>query len=376
MSADKGPQAANATPASEAGSSASGPSAGTMLRLARERQGLHLAALAAAIKVTPRKIEALEQDRLDELPDATFARALAASICRTLKTDPKPILDALPKANTLGRARLPEPLNQPLNPTSVRDHRGAGSMAWAGKPLWVAAALLALGAAIVFAVPTPQWQVWRDAVLPQPAARPAATTGADAATGAPLPQRSASGMVVTQPVPSGEPAAPAASGATSATSALGATSPVAAASEPQAVAAPQGVPNVAIATAPIPAPIGSAPAGQFGAAPTTVLDNAAATPAAQLGASAVVASGAAVPFRSDAMLQLRLSEPSWVEVRDVNNRALIARMVPADSLVGLDGAAPLSVIIGNASAAQLRYRGQDVDLSKRTRSNVARLDLN
>ena len=57
-------------------------------------QGLHIAALAAAIKVTPRKLEALETDRFDELPDATFTRALAQTVCRTLKIDAAPVLGA------------------------------------------------------------------------------------------------------------------------------------------------------------------------------------------------------------------------------------------------------------------------------------------
>ena len=56
------------------------PSAGALLKAARERQGLHIAALAAAIKVTPRKLDALENDRWGELPDATFTRALAQSV--------------------------------------------------------------------------------------------------------------------------------------------------------------------------------------------------------------------------------------------------------------------------------------------------------
>ena len=56
---------------------AGGASAGVQLRAARERQGLHVAALAAAIKIPQRKLEALEADRYDELPDATFTRALA-----------------------------------------------------------------------------------------------------------------------------------------------------------------------------------------------------------------------------------------------------------------------------------------------------------
>ena len=37
-------------------------SAGALLREARERQGVHIAVLAAAIKVSPRKLDALEAD--------------------------------------------------------------------------------------------------------------------------------------------------------------------------------------------------------------------------------------------------------------------------------------------------------------------------
>ena len=78
--------------------------AGALLRAARERQGLHLAALAAQLKVAPRKLEALEADRYDELPDATFVRALAASMCRVLKIDPAPVLERLPQARGAGLA--------------------------------------------------------------------------------------------------------------------------------------------------------------------------------------------------------------------------------------------------------------------------------
>jgi len=58
--------------------------AGQMMRAARERRGMHIAVLAAAIKVPQRKLEALEADRYEELPDITFARALAQAVCRAL----------------------------------------------------------------------------------------------------------------------------------------------------------------------------------------------------------------------------------------------------------------------------------------------------
>ncbi len=71
-------------------------SAGTMLRLAREAAGLHIGALAVSLKVPVKKLEALESDRLDELPDTVFVRALAASVCKTLKMDAAPVLARLP----------------------------------------------------------------------------------------------------------------------------------------------------------------------------------------------------------------------------------------------------------------------------------------
>jgi cytoskeleton protein RodZ len=79
-----------------AAQSASAMTSGALLRQAREAQGLHIAALAVLLKVPVKKIEALESDRFDLLPDTVFVRALAASVCRTLKIDLEPILEKLP----------------------------------------------------------------------------------------------------------------------------------------------------------------------------------------------------------------------------------------------------------------------------------------
>ena len=49
--------------------SANQPCAGALLRQAREASGLHIAALAVLLKVPVKKLEALESDRLDLLPD-------------------------------------------------------------------------------------------------------------------------------------------------------------------------------------------------------------------------------------------------------------------------------------------------------------------
>ena len=77
------------------------PTAGMVtLRAAREAKGLHIEVLAAQLKVSVQKLEALEAGRFGELPDLTFARALALSACRHLKADPAPILARFPGQRT------------------------------------------------------------------------------------------------------------------------------------------------------------------------------------------------------------------------------------------------------------------------------------
>lgn len=72
-------------------------SPGELLRVARETAGVHIAALAGALKVPVSKLEALESDNFSALSDAVFARALASSICRILDLDPVPVLKLMPK---------------------------------------------------------------------------------------------------------------------------------------------------------------------------------------------------------------------------------------------------------------------------------------
>lgn len=165
---------------SEPGAAAPAGSAGALLRAARERQGMHVAALAAAIKIPQRKLEALEADRWDDLPDATFARALALTVCRALKIDPAPVLAQLPD---IGSKRLPEVaggLNAPYRERSGRAERAAGSAPWR-HPLSWAALLVLLAAALVLWLPGDWWRSLRPASM----LSPAATTDAPASAALP-----------------------------------------------------------------------------------------------------------------------------------------------------------------------------------------------
>jgi cytoskeleton protein RodZ len=111
--------------------------------------------LAASIKVSQRKLEALENNRWDELPDATFARALALTVCRTLKMDAKPVLELLPASNVSKLENVAGSLNTPF---SERGSPGAGLAGGGLRPLvWGGLALL-LAALIVYFMPAPWWE--------------------------------------------------------------------------------------------------------------------------------------------------------------------------------------------------------------------------
>jgi len=128
--------------------------AGALLRAARQQQGLHIAALAASIKVTPAKLEALEAGRHHELPDATFTRALAQAVCRALKIDPAPVLAQLPGTPPDALGRVDGGLNTPF-----RERPGRAVPAdwapWRHPVLWLVALLLVAAAAFVLVPSAP-----------------------------------------------------------------------------------------------------------------------------------------------------------------------------------------------------------------------------
>jgi len=159
----------------DAAGAAAGPlaatSAGRLLREARERQGLHIAALAASIKVTQKKLELLEADRFDALPDATFTRALAQTVCRALKIDPTAILGLLPPPAGYRLEQVGEGLNAPFRERpGVLVQRDASSLAF-GWVFWLTTLIL-VASAVLYFLPS-GWLSkagWRTLGAPAPAA--------------------------------------------------------------------------------------------------------------------------------------------------------------------------------------------------------------
>jgi cytoskeleton protein RodZ len=131
-------------------------SAGALLRAARENAGVHIGFLAATLKVPVRKLELLEEGRFDELPDATFVRALSLSVCRVLKCDPAPVLAALPRQEHV--ASTLEQVSNGMNAPFARRGRPAVVTRIPSRRLgWGLTLLILVLAAVAWWVPA-DWQ--------------------------------------------------------------------------------------------------------------------------------------------------------------------------------------------------------------------------
>ena len=282
--------------------------AGQLLRQAREASGLHIVALAAALKVPVRKLEALEMNRWDELTDATFARALASSVARHLKIDPTPVLMGLPSVR-------PVSLSSPVGLGHVGEVAASGPTGnWTpaislARHSWVISLLL-LGAAVLFF--WPQLQTGLGLVATSVAVEPSA---GDVSL--------AKGESVTA-----EPITPPAASETA-----------------KPVSAPSATPDTL---------------------PPATISPVLPSGSASVGISEP--SGAAVA----AVLAMSASHDTWVEVTDSAGRVLIQRVLKKGEDMSFADGAPYAVVVGNAAGANVLVRGQSLDLASLTKNNVAR----
>jgi cytoskeleton protein RodZ len=305
---------------SEAAALADGTTAGMLLRHAREAAGLHVATLAANLKVPVRKLEALEEDRYDLLGDAVFVRALASSICRTLKVDPHPVLERLPQ--TASPRLVPEGarINAPFR--APGDGPSPGLLDQVSRPVVLIVGLLLIGALVIFFLPMVQrgYETVVDATRSEPVLPP----------------------------------------------------PDAAATVPSVPAPVEIVPAADTAAAQ------PAPAATIAAAPATPLAGAAPTPAATASAANVAAAprdAASGPIAAAGVVQFRARAASWVQVRDASGTTVFQRLMEPGESAGATGRLPLSVIIGSVQATEVQVRGKPYDLAPVSKDNVARFEV-
>ena len=298
-------------------------SAGALLRQARQAQGVALGDLAATLKVPVEKLQALEDEDWQRLPDVVFLRALAQTICRTLHLEAAPVLALLPQQKVTALAPQGG-LNAPMRERGVPSILATKTQhsPWP----WVVLLLIVLGGGGYLGV---QWMA------------PEWVRGVSTTVSAP------SDPVGDSPLFS--PAVPEEGDG----GGMGNMGDVAQAGEVPTVQA------AALMQPALPEEEGAQP--DF-AAPAPAAEPAAA-PAAQAAASV------------SPVLRITAKGATWVQVLDAQQRLLIEKILQDGEVFSTSAPKPLTVAVGKADLATVEVNGAPFDLQAVARSNVARFEV-
>lgn len=300
-------------PDSEA--SAESASRPVRLKAAREAAGLHIAALAAALKVPVKKLEALEAGRYGELPDLTFARALASSACRQLKVDPAPILQQIPQSASPKLGHPGHALNAPFNPG--HDEAPFNPLSWLSRPALLAAIVLLLGALVMVFMPRAE----------SPAEAPTlAAPMASEQLAAPVPE---SAFPASQDTAQGS----------------------------------------------VPAPSSGDPAAVPGGTTIAPAEPTASPPEPSTTASSPATTEPAPAAKPSGLLSIAATGESWVEVINGSGVVVVKRLLQSGDVIEFSAAPPYTVVLGRVDAAQVSVRGKLFDTAPFARNNVARFEV-
>lgn len=75
------------------------------------------------------------------------------------------------------------------------------------------------------------------------------------------------------------------------------------------------------------------------------------------------------------VLKFSFDRAAWVEVRDRDGAILLSQLNQAGSQRDVEGRPPFALVVGNAAHVSVQYKGKPVDLSKRSKDDVARLSV-
>ena len=298
-------------------------SAGALLRQARQAQGVALEDLAATLKVPVEKLQALEDEDWQRLPDVVFLRALAQTICRTLHLEAAPVLALLPQQKVTALAPQGG-LNTPMRERGVPSILATNTKhsPWP----WVVLLLIVLGGGGYLGV---QWMA------------PEWVRGVSTTVSAPSDPAGDSPLF--------SPAGPEEGDG----GGMGNMGDVAQAGE---------VPSVQVAALMQPALPEEEGAQPGFAAPAPAAEPAAA-PAAQAAASV------------SPVLRITAKGATWVQVLDAQQRLLIEKILQDGEVFSTSAPKPLTVAVGKADLATVEVNGAPFDVQAVARSNVARFEV-
>lgn len=297
-------------------------SAGALLRQARQAQGVALEDLAATLKVPVEKLQALEDEDWQRLPDVVFLRALAQTICRTLHLEAAPVLALLPQQKVTALAPQGG-LNAPMRERGVPSILATNTKhsPWP----WVVLLLIVLGGGGYLGVQwmAPEWVRGVSTTVSAPS-----DPAGDSPLFSPAVPEESDGGNMGDGAQAGE------------------------------------VPAVQAAALMQPALQEEEGAQPGFAAPATAP---AAEPAA---ASAAQAAASVSP-----VLRITAKGATWVQVLDAQQRLLIEKILQDGEVFSTSAPKPLTVAVGKADLATVEVNGAPFDLQAVARSNVARFEV-
>lgn len=302
-----------------------GVTAGDIMRRAREAAKLDISTLATALKVSEKKIEALETSRFDLLPSAVFYRSLAASVCKYLNIDPAPVLEKLPKNTAPQFEEGVWGINQPFQRRSDVWHFSGTSLL--SKPAtWIVLVLL-LGSMIIVLLPEQKVAGLAQLIHKSPNTPPVEEVSSEEVSPNP---------VMPPPVVESE------------------TTP----------------PTVVITAAPPPILAPIAPIAPVAVASVPISSAASAIAKASQPSSTPVATAVV-----DGLIRFKAKGSVWIQVTDAKGKTQLSKALVAGDVAAASGATPLSVVVGRADAVDVEVRGAPFNLTPVAKENIAKFEV-
>lgn len=302
---------------------------GRRLRETREEKHLTREEVARHLHLDVQLIIALEQDDYSHLPSSIYIRGYLSSYARLLKLPEKEIVEAYSHGEQINPELIPDIVKvttqkQVVNPAVVKFII-----------ILIVLALLGVGAYYLVDV----YKIFSRKITD-------ASQGNSQSSELAIPSDSST---VTKAIQTSPPAEPAQSANKDTKSTPEPVKP-----------SPPPVPPAKMKTGKetiekLPTPKSTIPASEPVSSASSSQDAANAT---DKKTAPTNSAGSATPA-STAMLEMRFSDDSWVEVTDSTNNQLVYRLVEKGTDLKLTGVPPFKILLGNAAAVQVFYNGKE-----------------
>ncbi len=310
---------------------------GAQLLAARRSQGLSLGDIARQLKLSVRQIEALERDDYAGFAGPVFVRGFLRNYAKLLHLDPEPLLAAASPSVAPLAVEATAAAYIPVSAANPERRRRV--LAWG--------AVIVLAVLVVFLLAANVSKEQHETQAPNAAQVPSSPVATPQHVDSPpaAMSRNLAPPAVTNPAPS-----------------------VAAPVEASPAAGPQAAP-VTTPVAAVPKP--PEPGGSESMRPESMHRDSPAAP------QSAAASKPRILITGSGTSQIRMifADESWVEVKDASGATIFSRLNTAGTERVIKGAAPLTVVVGNAHGVKLLYQDKAVDLGPHTRVDVARVTL-